>query len=85
VISGSPVHGQTLRFSSAWSVPGTAWGYAWRRSTDGGATWTNIAGATGAAYTLASADIGTRIDVVVTSSNAYGSVSSTSAAVGPIG
>ncbi len=48
----SAANGATLA-SSAFSVAGTAGGtitYQWQKSTDAGATWTNISGATSATY-----------------------------------
>ena len=62
------------------TVTGTAPGYQWQRSTDNGATWVNIAGATAASYSTGSTDVSmnaSQYRVVV--SNSAGSV--TSAAV----
>lgn len=42
-------------FSVVASSNATPLGYQWQQSTNGGATWTNIAGATAATYTIASA------------------------------
>lgn len=62
------------------TVTGTAPGYQWQRSTDNGATWADIAGATAASHTTGSTDLsmnGQQFRVVA--SNSAGSV--TSAAV----
>ena len=56
--------------------------YQWQRSTDGGTTFTNIAGATGASYTTAATTTGVsghRFRVVL--SNSTGSATSTAAAL----
>ena len=73
----SAVAGATALFS----VTATdATGYQWQRSTDGGITFSNLSGATSAAYTtsaLAPGDSGTRYRVVV--SGASNSVTSSAA------
>ncbi len=60
--------GQTVTFSvTATGTPPLS--YQWQQSTNGGGTWTNIAGATGASYTtptLTAGMNGTRVRVVVT-------------------
>jgi hypothetical protein len=71
--------GQTATFSVV--ATGTAsLAYAWQRSTDNGATFVAVAGATAASYTTpatVAGDNGTRYRVVV--SNSVGSVTSASA------
>ena len=42
----------------SWTGVGNSYGYQWQSSTDGGSTWSNVAGATGATYTLGVADEG---------------------------
>lgn len=62
------------------TVTGTAPGYQWQRSTDNGATWVNIAGATAASYSTGSTDVSmnaSQYRAVV--SNSAGSVTSTAA------
>ncbi|TMK99114.1 MAG: hypothetical protein E6G34_06355 [Actinobacteria bacterium] len=74
-ISGSPVQGQTLS-ASVGSWTGTTpihYAYQWRRSS------AVISGAAGSTYTLTPADVGHRIDVVVTASNSVGAGAATSA------
>src|SRR5664279_5983674 len=64
-VDQSAVAGATVLFS----VTATdATGYQWQKSTDGGATFSNLSGASSAAYTksaLALGDSGTRYRVVV--------------------
>jgi hypothetical protein len=76
-IAGTAQDGQTLTAS-----PGTWTGtqpisftYQWQRCDSGGTSCNSIAGATSTTYTLASADVGGTIAVVVTASNAGGQVS----------
>lgn len=68
-VSGTPQEGSTLT-----ARPGTwsgsdplSYGYRWQRCS--GATCSVIAGATRPTYTLTTADVGSRIDVVVTATN----------------
>ena len=82
-ISGSPEQGQVLNVNSTWNPAGTSYAYQWQRSSDG-ATWTNIAGATGSSYALARADEGSTIRAAVTATNPFGQVTATSPAVGPV-
>jgi hypothetical protein len=42
---------------------GATLAYQWQRSTDGGATWSNISGATGSTYVAAAADLNNRVRV----------------------
>ena len=86
VITGTPQQGQTLIVApGTWSPAAISYTYQWQRSTDGGATWTPISGATGTAYTASTADLGAKLRVLVTASNQYGANSATTAPVGPIG
>ena len=81
VISGTLRQGQTLTASTGtWNPAGTGYADQWQRSANGGATWSPISGATAATYPLGSADVGSELRVVVTSANAYGSVTAGSAA-----
>jgi hypothetical protein len=83
-ISGAAHQGALLSVSSTWSPAGTSYAYQWRRSGDGGGTWSNITGAGSASYTLGVGDEGDVIDVVVTATNPYGQASATSPAFGPV-
>ncbi len=80
-ISGTTVDGGTLTASNGtWTgTPSISFSYQWRRCNAAGASCADIAGATGATYTLVSADAGSTIRVVVTAANLAGSASATSA------
>ncbi|MBF8252899.1 MAG: putative Ig domain family [Actinobacteria bacterium] len=57
------------------SSPGPFQTYQWERSADGGASWTNIAGATGLSYLTVAGDVGYRIRVRETLTTNTGSSS----------
>jgi hypothetical protein len=81
-ITGTPRAGQILT-STTGTFTGTApltYGRAWQRCDETGAACGPIAGAGGATYTLASADVGRTIRVIVTATNLEGSASTTSPA-----
>ena len=81
-ISGAARRGVTLAsIEGTWSGVANSYSYQWQRSADG-STWSNIAGATSSAYTLAVADEGDEVRLLVTASNPDGSVP---AASGPTG
>ena len=61
-ITGTKTVGQTLTSSSGtWPGTSDSYVYQWQKSSDGGATWTNIAGATASTYVLVTADAGYQI------------------------
>jgi Papain family cysteine protease len=73
VISGAARVGQTLSATAGvWVPAGASLAYQWQRSTDGGDTWSPIAGATTSAYTLGRADVGNEVLVTVAASNTHG-------------
>ncbi len=80
-ISGTARQGQTLTASDGtWT--GTApisHAYQWRRCDSAGASCVDIVPAAASSYTLASADVGSTLRVVVTASNSAGSAAATSA------
>jgi len=82
-IAGRPRVGQTLSATTgSWS--GTApisYAYQWQRCTPGCA---NVPGATQQTYTLATADTGARVWVLVNASNLAGSAHARSRKVGPV-
>jgi len=79
VISGTLLVGQTLGSTTgAWTNSPTSYAYQWRRN---GA---DIVGATSSIYTLTGADVGATITCLVTASNAFGSASAVSNALGPV-
>ena len=63
-----------------WSGIGNTYTCQWQRSSDGGTTWTNIAGATAFSYTIAVADEGSAIRALITAVNPDGTASTGSAA-----
>ena len=79
-ISGTAAKGQTLvAGTGSWS--GTApisFVFEWRRCDSAGANCSSIAGATNTTYVLESADVGARLRVLVTASNADGTASALS-------
>ena len=80
-ISGTAKDAQTLTATNGtWSGSPTSYAKQWQRCDSAGANCTNISGATAATYVLASADVGSKIRVKVTATNASGSASATSAA-----
>lgn len=79
-ISGTPAQGQTL-VAGTGSWTGTApisFTFQWWRCDTAGANCTSIAGATNTTYVLQSADVGARLRVLVTASNADGTASALS-------
>ena len=86
-ISGSPQVGQSLTANpGSWTgKKPITFTYVWRSCDASGLPCADIAGATGAGYTLASADAGRAIRVVVTASNRLGQTPATSAATAPVG
>ena len=81
-IAGSATKGQTL-VAGTGSWTGTApisFAFEWRRCDSAGANCTPISSATNTTYVLANADVGARIRVLVSASNAEGSGSALSEA-----
>jgi hypothetical protein len=79
-ISGTAKDGQTLTSTTGtWSGTATiTYTRQWNRCNSGGTGCTAIAGATGTTYVVTAADIGSKLNVTVTASNAAGSASSSS-------
>ena len=78
-VSGTARRTATLSAATGtWTGIDNAYAYQWQRRTS--ATWIDVAGATGASYTLDSADVGAQIRVRVTGSNLDGSATAASAA-----
>jgi hypothetical protein len=81
-IAGQAVEGGAVTADpGTWSGAPTSFAYQWRRS---GSTCEDVPGATAATYTLAGADVGATLVVVVTATGPGGSASATSAAFGPV-
>jgi hypothetical protein len=81
-IKGAARVRNTLSASAGgWSGGGIGFSYQWQRCTP---TCGNIAGASGRSYTLAPADLGARVRVIVTATNSKGVAQATTGAVGPV-
>src|ERR1700759_3371844 len=81
VVAGTPQRTAILNASSgSWAGAGVTVAYQWQRSADSGTTWTDIAGAVKAAYTVAAPDEGDVVRVLVTATDAEGSVAAPGAA-----
>mgnify|MGYP001176819520 CR=1 FL=1 len=84
-ITGTARRGVVLQGTSGgWDGVGNVWAYQWQRSTDGGASWQDIVGATKTTYTLAAADVGAIVRLRVTASNAEDSATETSLPTGVV-
>ncbi len=85
-VAGSPIDGGTLTaMDGTWTgTPTITFGYQWRRCDADGTNCADIAGEVGATYAIVSADIGHAIRVVVSGSNAGGTVPATSAATSSV-
>ena len=84
-VAGTPVEGSLLTASSGtWSGEPGSFSYQWERCAGGGGECVAIAAATASSHTLASADVGHRIRVLVTASGAGGTTSAASAATAPV-
>ena len=78
------VVGSTLTADpGSWSRSPAGYSYQWQRCLADGCL--SIPGATSPSYALAPSDLGASLDVVVTASNAVGSVQATSAITSPVG
>jgi hypothetical protein len=69
--------------AGSWSGGGVTYSYRWQRSADG-TNWSTISGVTSSSYTLAQADEGDDVRVLVTASNAYGNASANSSATAAV-
>ncbi|MGA8335414.1 MAG: hypothetical protein WB761_11760, partial [Solirubrobacteraceae bacterium] len=80
VIGGIPARGQTLVASDGtWSGAPTLFTYQWQDCDPAVRSCVSIASATGNVYRVAAGDVGRRLRVVVTASNAGGAQSANSA------
>jgi hypothetical protein len=81
-ISGSPTQGQTLTAApGSWSAyPAPSFAYQWQRCDQNASGCNAISGANTASYTLAAADAGSTLEVLVEATNSAGSVQASSAA-----
>ena len=81
-LSGTAQEGKTLSAAKgSWTgVAAITYTYQWQQSSDGGATWSTIAGATGSSYTTSVGSAGKQVHVVVTATNGDGTAQATSSA-----
>ncbi|HEY2741626.1 MAG TPA: hypothetical protein VGI69_05540, partial [Gaiellaceae bacterium] len=79
-ISGTAIQGQTLTANrGSWSHRPTSYAYQWQRCNASGGSCASLAGATATSYILTGDDVGSRVRVVVTTSNSSGSGTANSA------
>ncbi|HMC70944.1 MAG TPA: hypothetical protein VKJ07_17435, partial [Mycobacteriales bacterium] len=80
-VSGTAQEGQAVTATTgAWTgTTPLSYAYQWRRCDRSGANCTDVTGATSSAYTVATADVGSTLRVVVTAQNAAGSSTAASA------
>jgi subtilisin family serine protease len=85
-IAGTATEGQTLTASGGtWTGSSPmASAFQWQRCDSTGAGCTNLGGATASSYTLGSPDVGWRLRVVETATNAYGAGAASSAATAAV-
>ena len=84
-VSGSAVEGQTLSATTgSWEGSPTSYDYQWEDCNTAGEACTNIAKATSSTYKLTSTDVGHRLRVLVTATNAGGSTKASSTATGTV-
>ena len=80
-IEGTARQGETLTAQNGvWAGNPTSFSYRWVRCDEAGQNCATIEGATSRTYTLAAADVGRRIRVLVTGTNASGSSQPTNSA-----
>ena len=83
-INGDTIVGSTLTADpGTWSDPAATFTYAWLRC-DGNGACTTIDGADSTTYTLSGDDVGFRIEVTVTATNAGGASSADSSLTAPV-
>ncbi|MDA0181890.1 S8 family serine peptidase [Solirubrobacter phytolaccae] len=84
-VTGTAKRGQTLTGATGtWTGIGNVTERQWQRSTDAGASWQDILGATGATYALSAADVGATLRLFVTVTNPEGSAVQTSLATATV-
>lgn len=86
LVTGTAQVGQTLSATSgSWTSAGSlSYAYQWQRCDAALTSCVTLAGATSATYAVVPADVGARIRVAVTATNAFGAAASTSAATATV-
>ena len=82
VISGTTQHGSTLSTTNGTWNGSPTFTYQWQDCS--GSSCTKITGATGSTYKLQASDVGDKVSVVVTGTNAGGSAKASANPVGPV-
>jgi len=85
-LSGTAQNGVALTVNrGTWTGVATiTYAYQWQLSSDGGASWTNISGATATSYTPPAGSTGKQARALVTATNGDGTTQATSPASAPI-
>ncbi|WP_166380446.1 sialidase family protein [Catellatospora methionotrophica] len=84
-ISGTPNQGATQTAANGtWTGSPTSYAYRWQRCDSAGGSCVDISGATASTYTASAADVGGRLKVKVTATNATGSTTASSGATAVI-
>jgi hypothetical protein len=84
VASGTATVGQSVSTTSGTWTGSPTFAYQWQRDNAGGSSYSNISSATASSYTLVDADDACHVRCVVTGTNASGSVSANSNALGVV-
>jgi hypothetical protein len=84
-VSGTAQVGQTLTATTGtWTGSPTTFAFEWQRCDSAGGNCASVAGATGAAYLVVSADVGATLRVSVTATNAAGWAAAVSLPTAPV-
>jgi hypothetical protein len=82
-VSGNVIVGSTLTATNGtWGGTARTYTYQWQRASSASGSFASIAGATGQSYVLTNDDANNYVRIVVTASNAAGTATSTSTALG---
>ena len=82
-VAGTASEDQTLTADTSSVADADGMGalsYQWARSSDGGATWSDVTGATGVSYTLGDSDVGSQMRVSVSYTDGQGTAESLTSA-----
>jgi hypothetical protein len=82
VASGTPALAQTLTTTNGTWTGGPSFTYQWQRDNSGGGVYSDIGSATASTYLLTVSEVGCNVRCVVTGTNAGGSASANSNALG---
>ena len=85
LLSGTPQEGKTMTATVAANDADAVLAWQWQRSTNGGSTWANIAGATASTYLVQEVDEGAVLRASVTATDPDNPGASVTAFTGPSG